>query len=118
MQWVRANIRLGARAALFAVAVQLALSFGHVHPVAAPQAAPSLQTSQQVPAPAPDSDHHPDDFCAICAVIALASTAMAAVAPALPIPQAFELTHPPVDATFVQTRSACAAFQSRAPPLA
>jgi len=116
MQWVRSNIRLGARTALFALAFQLALSFGHFHAVAAPTAA-SIQSTQQLPAPAPDSDQHPDDFCAICAVIALASTAMAAAPPALPIPQAFELTHPPIDATFVHPRPARAAFQSRAPPL-
>jgi hypothetical protein len=116
MQWVRSNIRLGARAALFALAIQLALSFGHFHAITA-QAAPSIQSTQQLPAPAPDSDQHPDDFCAICAVIALASTAMAAVPPTLPIPQAFELTHPPIDATFVHVHSARAAFQSRAPPI-
>jgi hypothetical protein len=116
MQWIRSNIRLGARTALLALVIQLALSFGHFHAIAAP-AALSIQATQQLPAPAPDSDQHPDDFCAICAVIALASTAMAAAPPALPIPQAFELTHPPIDATFVDVRAARAAFQSRAPPL-
>jgi hypothetical protein len=101
---------------MFALVVQLALSFGHFHAVAAPTA-PSMQSTQQLPLPGPDSDQHPDDFCAICAVIALASTAMAAAPPALPTPQAFELTHPLLDATFVHVRSARAAFQSRAPPL-
>jgi hypothetical protein len=116
MQWIRSNIRLGARAALFALVVQLAFSFGHFHAITA-QAAPSIQSTQQLPTPSPDSDQHPDDFCAICAVIALAGTAMAAGPPALPTPQAFEFTHPPLDATFVHVRSARAAFQSRAPPL-
>jgi hypothetical protein len=118
MKWFRSNVRYGARAALFALAVQLGLSFGHFHPIAV-QAAPSLQSTQQLPPPSHDSDQHPDDVCAICAVVALASTAMAAAPPALPIPQAFELTHHlPPDATFVQPRSARAAFQSRAPPVA
>jgi Protein of unknown function (DUF2946) len=116
MQWVRSNIRLGARLALFALVVQLALSFGHVHAVTA-QTAPALQTTQHLPAPSHDPDQHPDDFCAICAVIALASTAMAAAPPALPVPQAFEFKHPPVVATFVQPRTARTAFQSRAPPI-
>src|SRR5258708_34669461 len=31
MLWVRTNRRIGAAVALFALAVQLALSFGHVH---------------------------------------------------------------------------------------
>jgi hypothetical protein len=79
MKWVRANIGLGARVALFALAVQFVLSFGHFHPIAA-QAAPSiLSVQQQLPAPGPDQDRHLDDVCAICAVIALASTAIAAV---------------------------------------
>jgi hypothetical protein len=116
MQWVRSNIRLGARAALFALVVQLAFSFGHFHAITA-QAAPSIQSTQQLPAPVPDPDQHSDDFCAICAVVAMASSAMAAAPPALPIPQAFELTRPPADVTFVYVRSARAAFQSRAPPL-
>ncbi|WP_366145821.1 DUF2946 family protein [Bradyrhizobium sp.] len=116
MKWVRTNIRLGARLALLALVVQLALSFGHVHAIAA-QATPSIHSSQQLPAPGSDSDQHPDDFCAICAVMAMASTATAAAPPVLPIPQAFELKHPAVDAPFVPPRSARAAFQSRAPPL-
>ena len=116
MQWVRSNIRFGARLALFALVVQLVLSFGHFHAIAA-QTTPSIQSSQQLPAPSHDTDQHPDDFCAICAVVALASTAIAATPPALAIPQAFELVRPPIDATFAHLRSARAAFQSRAPPL-
>ena len=91
MKWVRANIRLGARVALFALAIQFALSFGHFHAIAA-QTAPAIQSAQQqLPAPAPDSGQHPDDLCAICVVTGLASTAMAAAPPALPLPQAVEL---------------------------
>lgn len=116
MQWIRSNIKLGARAVLFALVVQLAFSFGHIHAVSA-QTAPSIQSTQQLPAPSHDGDHHPDDFCAICAVVAMAATAMAATPPALPVPQVFERAHPPIDATFVLPRYARAAFQSRGPPL-
>ncbi|SHN67006.1 hypothetical protein [Bradyrhizobium erythrophlei] len=117
MKWFRSNVKYGARAALFALAVQLGLSFGHFHPIAA-QAAPLIQSTQQLPPPSQDSDRHPDDVCAICTVVALASTAMPSPPPALPIPQAFELAHPPIAATFVHPRSARTAFQSRAPPVA
>jgi hypothetical protein len=116
MKWVRSKIKLGARAALFALAVQLAFSFGHFHPIAT-QAAPSIQSTQHQPAPAPDSDHHPDDFCAICAVIALASTAMAAAPPALPLPQAVELPRRTTTTAFLHLHATRVAFQSRAPPL-
>jgi hypothetical protein len=44
MKWFRSNIKHGARLALFALALQFALSFGHFHGVAA-QAAPALQSS-------------------------------------------------------------------------
>ncbi|MFZ1966511.1 MAG: DUF2946 family protein [Bradyrhizobium sp.] len=116
MKWVRSKIRVGARAALFALAVQLALSFGHFHPMAA-QTSPSIQSAQQLPASAPDSDQHPDDFCAICAVVALASTAMAAAPPALPLPQAVELPRRTIAAAFLHLHATRVAFQSRAPPL-
>jgi hypothetical protein len=117
MQWVRSNIKFGARAALFALVVQLALSFGHFHAIAAKTIAPSIQSTQQLPAPGHDQDRHPDDLCAICATIALASTAVAATPPALPIPPTFELTARPATATFAVPRTTRAAFQSRAPPL-
>jgi hypothetical protein len=116
MMWFRSNIKRGSHAALFALAIQFVLSFGHFHPIAT-QAAPSIQSAQQLPAPSRDTDQHPDDLCAICAVVALASTAMAATPPALPIPQVFKLAHPPIFAALIQPRSARAAFQSRAPPI-
>jgi hypothetical protein len=116
MQWVRSNIRLGARLALFALTVQLLLSFGHFHAVVA-QTTPSIQSSQQLPAPSHDSDQHPDDFCAICAVMALASTAVAAAPPALPHPPTFEHAHLTMLALLTTPRSAHTAFRSRAPPI-
>jgi Protein of unknown function (DUF2946) len=117
MKWVRSNIRLGARLALFALVVQFALSFGHFHAIAA-QAAPSIQSvQQQLPAPSPDPDRHQDDLCAICAVMALASTAVAAAPPSLPLPQSVELPLRTTEAAFPRLQAARAAFQSRAPPL-
>ena len=115
MKWVRANIGLGARVALFALAVQFALSFGHFHPIAA-QAAPSIQSVQQQ-LPSPDTDRHLDDLCAICSVIALASTAVAAEPPSLLLPQFVELRQQTTETAFLHLHAARAAFQSRAPPL-
>jgi hypothetical protein len=117
MKWVRSNIRLGARVALFAFAVQFALSFGHFHAIAV-QAAPSIQSvQQQLPATSPDPDQQPGDICAVCAVIALAGTAVAAATPALPLPQAVELPRQTTETAFLHLHAARAAFQSRAPPL-
>jgi hypothetical protein len=94
MKWVRSNIKQDSRLALFALAVQFVLAFGHFHGVA--QAAPAIQSGpaqsessttsrlaaphaaspsaqQQQPASDRDSDQQPGDRCPICSVIALAS---------------------------------------------
>jgi hypothetical protein len=117
MTWVRANIRTGARLALFAFAIQLALSFGHFHAIAAPTA-PSIQSvQQQLPAPAPDTGQHPDDLCPICLVTSLASSALSAAPPALPLPLAVGLPPHTTDTAVFHVPAPRAAFQSRAPPL-
>src|SRR5580704_10576700 len=99
MKWFRSNIRHGSRLALLALAVQLVLSFGHFHGVAA-QAAPVVQSSdiaamsaQQRSPSNHDSDQHPNDPCAICAVIALANAALFATPPLLLLPQAVEFLY-------------------------
>jgi hypothetical protein len=138
MKWFRSNIKHGSRLALLALAIQFVLSFGHFHGVAA-QAATAIQSSQtQPPAsyadslPAPDalgqagqqrpasdrdSDGHPNDGCAICAVMALANAVLFATPPVLLLPQAVEFLYLTTDAEFVHLNSARIAFQPRAPPI-
>jgi hypothetical protein len=117
MKWFRSNIRHGARAALLAFAIQLVLSFGHFHGIVA-QAAPSIQSAQQqLPASGPDPDQQPGQPCAICAVIALANTALVATPPLLPLPLAADFLHLTQDAGFAPSSPARIAFQPRAPPL-
>lgn len=138
MKWFRSNIKHGARFALFALAVQFALSFGHFHAVSA-QTSPASQIG---PAPVslyptggrlaadpagesarpqspsnPESDQQPADPCGICAVIAMANTVLFATPPVLLLPQAVELLRRVTDAEFVHLNSASVAFQPRAPPL-
>jgi hypothetical protein len=137
MKWFRSNIRHGSRLALFALVVQLALSFGHFHGSAA-QAAPAIQSApllasaydanglpaatavdqsaQQQPAPDRDTGRQPGDTCAICAVMALANNVLFATPPLLLLPQAVEFLHQTTDAEFVHLNSARIAFQPRAPP--
>jgi len=132
MNWFRSNIRHGSRLALFALAIQFVLSFGHFHAIAAPAAqSASAQTSfadatpdaskssvqHQQPASDHDSDQQSDDGCAICAVMALASTALFSAPPVLPVPQAVEFSYRTVDAEFTELGSHRVAFQPRAPPL-
>ena len=116
MNWVRSNIKHGSRLALFTLAIQFALSFGHFHGLVA-QAAPAIQqTSQQVPTN-PDSDQQPTDACAICAVMALANAALFATPPLLLLPQAVEFLYLTTDAEFVHLDHSRVAFQPRAPPI-
>ena len=139
MKWFRRRIKTGSRLALFALAVQFVLSFGHFHPIAAVQAAPAVQTglslldlayigtsatpdlAVQVTGTAPptrhDNDRHPADYCAICAVISLASSMLFTAPPVLLLPEAVELLFRTTNAEFVHLKSAPAAFRSRAPPL-
>ena len=137
MKWFRRHVKHGSRLALFALAIQFALSFGHFHSTAA-LAAPAIQTgltqadlvdakgvaaqdsetaAKQQPGN-PDADHHPADACAICAAIALANNVLFTTPPLLELPQAVELLYLATDADFVHPNSARHAFQSRAPPAA
>jgi hypothetical protein len=131
MKWLRSNIKGGSRLALFALAVQFALSLGHFHQGAA-QAAPAVHSglanglsaadaagedAQQQPASNQDSDQQPGDACAICAVLALANTMLLATPPLLLLPQAVEILYLTTDAEFVHLNSARVAFQPRAPPI-
>jgi Protein of unknown function (DUF2946) len=139
MNWFRSNIKRGSWAALFALAIQVALSFGHFHGIAA-QAAPAIQSglmqtessnadrlaapdvavggsARQQPASSHDSDHQPGDVCAICAVIALANTVLFATPPLLLLPQAIEPFYLTADAKFVHLNAVRVAFQPRAPPV-
>ena len=125
MLWVRTNRRIGAAVALIALAVQLVLSFGHVHadkaalfaPAVAAISVPQLASGGNAP---PDPDRRPgaNDFCAICAAISMASS--------LVLPEPTRLT-PPVAHAHAWSREFEAAlatsaphllFQARAPPRA
>jgi Protein of unknown function (DUF2946) len=125
MKWFRSQIKHGSRLALLALAIQFGLSFGHFHGIATAQAAPTLQSSvassdiadRQQPTSNHDSDQHPNDACAICAVIALANTMQSATPPLLLVPQATEFFYRVSDAEFADLNSARVVFQPRAPPL-
>ena len=137
MAWVRSNIKCVSRIALFAMVIQLALSFGHFHPIvsaatSAPEfgSAPSQPSfsgslssrvanaqSARQPGSNHSSDEHPGDICAICAVMAMANAALFALPPALPLPQATEFAHSALGGESLRVASVRIAFQPRAPPI-
>jgi hypothetical protein len=145
MKWFRSNIRLGSRLALFALAIQFLLSFGHFHGGAQAASAPAfakpsgghdtfdhaasrvraLQRASQaigVAGSRKASDHGPagqaGDDCAICAVMALAHAMVDTVPPGILPPRAIAFSYSNAGAGFLDPDSASVAFQPRAPPLA
>jgi len=146
MNWFRSNIRLVSRLALFALAIQVLLSFGHFHGGSA-QAAPGLADGSQpglhdaVSCAAThldawagalqedafravgqkssdhESDGRPTDDCAICAVMALANALVVATPSYLPGPQPASSLYLVAGAEFIALNSTRVAFQSRAPPI-
>src|SRR6187399_1856063 len=103
MNWLRSHIKHGSRLALFALAVQFVLAFGHIHgmaALAAPVAATAIQAAigPAPSAPQPDSDQSPGDVCSICAVLALANTVLFSAPPILLLPQAVDLLYQTTDA--------------------
>ena len=134
MNWFRKHLKHGSRLALFALAIQFALSFGHFHGAAAAQNVriglsdaglayaadhaaldAASDTVQQQPSDH-DNDRHPADVCAICAVVSLANNFLFASPPLLELPRALELLYLTTRAEFAHLGSLHPAFQSRAPP--
>ena len=123
MGWVRRHRRHGAVLALIALALQIAVAFGHVH---LPALAQNLHaTSVQRAALANTKSHAPaqipadsDDYCAICASIFLASSAFTPAPPQLLVPANFQRVEHCFNAACPHAESLRLAFRSRAPPAA
>jgi hypothetical protein len=120
-------MRLGAWAALFALTVQLVLSFGHVHFAGTdPQSASApLALRWAFAPPSPDAPAVPaqpkpiglaDDFCAICSATQLVG--VPAATPSLPLPIAVGYIAFDASAEFAAVASPPGLFQARAPPQA
>jgi hypothetical protein len=125
MHWIRANIRFGSRLALFALAVQMVLSFGHVHlatlPLASTERGRPAVANEPGPAlsaitPIHKSDGSVSGDCAICALIQLFSTSAPAAAPALLLPANLGTLGLPAPAELTLAASLHSLFQARAPP--
>jgi hypothetical protein len=128
MRWVRSHIGLGSRLALFALALQIVVSFGHIHfygvtPASAESAmssAPSVTAGGlALPgtfAPVPKSNGSADSNCSICALIRLAATAAPSAPPALWLP----VNPGPIGLPFRAATALAASpqflFRARAPP--
>jgi Protein of unknown function (DUF2946) len=127
MRWFRSRSRLGSYLALFALAFQLAVSFGHVHldHIAAVAADASVLASTQasgddlnVPSSPPGREDLADDCCPICTLIHLAGALVPAQTPPLPLPSIFARSRLEAAIEFNLAASHRVLFQARAPPIA
>jgi hypothetical protein len=127
MGWFRSHLRSGSYLALFALAFQLAVSFGHVHleRIAPPSVGASALTHAQpsaddrnAPSNPAGRKHLADDCCPICTLIHLAGALVPAETPSLPLPTVFGRLRLETVAQFDLTASHAALFRARAPPIA
>jgi len=126
MSWFRSRSRFGSYLALFALAFQLAVSFGHVHvdeiarPTAGGAAFASTQSGDKVNAPSSPAGREDvaDDCCPICTLIHFAGAMVPAETPPLPLPNMFGHLRLAAAVAFGLATSQTALFQARAPPIA
>jgi hypothetical protein len=120
--WFRLRTRWGGTLALFALALQLIVSFGHAHAdelTGNPLAIAAIERAGDTPVPAgdTDTDRH-DDHCDICATLHALASAVVATPPPLPIPCAFARSELLINDGVVAAQPRRPSFQSRAPPIA
>lgn len=119
MHWIRRNRGLGSWAALFALAIQLYLSFGHIHLEDLHLSSAAIAASSQAQPDNPaDDDHGPGghDICAICAALSLTASSALPTLAVLAVP----VDHPHAWVVAVPTAqrhdNIRLHFQARAPP--
>jgi Protein of unknown function (DUF2946) len=125
MYWFRSRSRLGAYLALFALAFQLVLSFGHLHLEALATGASVVVSAQAQPNEPQSSDlaghelpARADGYCVVCALIHLAGSLTPAAPPSLPVPVSFDRLQRATAVAVELTAVHRAPFAARAPPIA
>ena len=127
MRRLRSRSKWGSWLALFALALQLVLTFGHVHldrlaPVSADKFAfattHALSAEQVTPADPGRRDHRADDRCPVCILIHLAGALVLAEPSSLSLPDISVRvpSEPPLAFDFPSPQRAL--FAARAPPTA
>jgi hypothetical protein len=117
--------RQGAYLALLALALQIALSFGHVDlsgvigPTHLTLTGKQNTAVTQAPQPGPAKTSGDNDgYCLICASILLVSNSFVSEPPKLPVPDGFERTIHSIRIDRGISTPRSIVFRSRAPPVA
>jgi hypothetical protein len=121
MRWFRDNVRHGSWLALVAIAINLALSFGHVH-VAGQVSdrgliAAVLGVSDHGKAPGHSDDPQTDVLCPICIASNAIANAMAASPPVILLQLDATVVDRPITPVRLAVSQPRAPFQSRGPPV-
>ena len=120
MRWFRSNVRSGAWFALVAMALQLALTFGHLHLRVASAASAQLAAKASVTLPdgssLPTKPRLVHDNCAVCTLIQMAGAGAPAAAASLPLPILFASTPFTTRVEHELAASPPHYFQARGPP--
>ena len=122
MRWVRANLWIGSRRALFALALQMVLSFSHVHLDDLNTGLRSAATVHSDGQSGDASGNQPSApnrelLCPICLLIRLAGATLHPAPPALVLPEPMRWT-PPAIAAAIASDCCHLSFNARAPPTA
>jgi hypothetical protein len=120
MRWFRDTLRQGSWLALIALAINLGLSFGHIHAIEGQASGPGIATVAASIA-SPDQGHpdrgHADYLCPICMAATAMASALASAPPALPLEFANVTIDRAIAPVFALVEPPPAAFQSRGPPI-
>jgi hypothetical protein len=122
MRWFRDNVGRGSWFALLALAINLGVSFGHVHAI---EACGNHGLTSAVAAVVSHDErtrgHHDhgkiDYFCPICAASAAMASSLVSAPPALPVEFAGITLDRSVASVLAVAQPPRAAFQSRGPPV-
>jgi hypothetical protein len=125
MYWFRSRIRSFAQLALFGLAVQMVVSFGHMHrddlglpPLATAHWAHFLSSAAQAVAGPAGRDQYPlsQDYCPICASMALLATGAPSLLPVVVAPPLISSIWSSPASLYLVATQAIFSFQARAPP--
>jgi hypothetical protein len=129
MRWWRSKRKGVASLGLFALILQLVLSFGHVHArdfgasraLAAPAAGAPTAINKSVKAGSQEQvpSRLPEDDCPICTTMHMAASGLLPAPPSVPTPTNFtQFLKPTLIADFSLGVGRHTLFQTRAPPIA
>jgi hypothetical protein len=119
MGGLRSNRRYCGYLSLAALALQIVLSFGHVHLGVARASFVATASGMAAPAPQPPQPgDHSIGCCAICAALNLAANSFVPSVPQLAAPIGWQRIEHSDRPAFVFIAQRATSFQSRAPPFA